>query len=83
MLNPVWHGITKQEKCSTLELPRGNFCKTQWAGQGGCQNNPIDLNFHLQKSLEILEKKSADKIWSNKFNRIKMPCPVPDRVKFK
>ena len=28
----------------------------------GCQNNPIDVNFHLQKSLEIFEKKSADKI---------------------
>ena len=29
----------------------------------GCQNNPIYLNFHLQKSLEIFEKNSADKIW--------------------
>jgi hypothetical protein len=29
-----------------------------WAG---CQNNLIDVNFHLQKSLEIFEKKSADK----------------------
>ena len=27
-----------------------------WAGR---QNNPIDLNFHLQKSLEIFEKNSA------------------------
>ncbi len=32
----------------------------------GCQNNPIYLNFHLQKSLEIFEKKSADNIWPNK-----------------
>ena len=40
-----------------------------WAG---CQNNPIDINFHLQKSLEIFEKKSADKIWSNKDKGIKM-----------
>ena len=24
----------------------------------GCQNNPIYLNFHLQKSLEIFEKKN-------------------------
>jgi hypothetical protein len=23
----------------------------------GCQNNPIDVNFHLPKSLEIFEKK--------------------------
>jgi hypothetical protein len=35
----------------------------------GFQNNPIYLNFHLQKSLEIFEKNSADKIWSNKEKR--------------
>ena len=49
-----------------------------WAG---CQNNPIYLNFYLQKSLEIFEKNSADKFWSNKDKGIKMPCPMPDRVK--
>ena len=49
-----------------------------WAG---FQNNPIDLNFPLQKSLEIIEKNSADKIWSNKNIRVKVPCPMPDRVK--
>ena len=48
-----------------------------WAG---CQNNPINLNFHLQKRLEIFEKNSADKIWSNKDIQVKVPCPVPDRV---
>ena len=32
----------------------------------GCQINLIDVNFHLQKSLEIFDKKSADKIWSKK-----------------
>ena len=37
------------------------------------QNNLINLNFHLQKRLEIFEK-SADK-------QTKMPCPVPDRFK--
>ena len=30
----------------------------------GCQINPIDVNFHLQKSLEIFDKNSADKIYS-------------------
>ena len=30
----------------------------------GCQINPIDVNFHLQKSLEIFDKNSAVKIWS-------------------
>ena len=47
----------------------------------GCQNKPIYLNFHLQKSLKSFEKNSADKIWSNKNTRWKVPCPVPDRVK--
>ena len=27
----------------------------------GCQINSIDVNFHLQKSLEIFDKESADK----------------------
>ena len=26
-----------------------------------CQNNLVDVNFHLQKSLEIFDKNSADK----------------------
>ena len=32
----------------------------------GCQINLIDVNFYLQKSLEIFDKNSADKIWSKK-----------------
>ena len=39
------------------------------------------LIFTSKKVLNFLKKKSADKIWSNKFKRIKMSCPVPDRVK--
>ena len=31
-----------------------------------CQINPINTNFHLQKSLEIFDKNLADKIWSKK-----------------
>ena len=46
----------------------------------GCQNNPICLNFYLQKSLESFEKNSADKMWFNKNSRWKVPCPVLDRV---
>ena len=33
---------------------------------GGHHINPIDVNFHLQKSLEIFDKYSAEKIWSKK-----------------
>ena len=38
----------------------------------GCQTNPIDANFHLQKSLEIFDKNLADKIWSKKEKEIKV-----------
>ena len=37
-----------------------------------CQINPIDVNFHLQKSLEIFDKNSADKIWSKNDKEIKV-----------
>ena len=38
-----------------------------------CQINQIDVNFHLQKSLEIFDKNSVDKIWSKKNKEIKVP----------
>ena len=53
-LNPNWYEPWKQEKCSSLVPPRVIFYKTQWALQ--CQNNLIDVNFHLQKSLKFLIK---------------------------
>ena len=33
----------------------------------GCQIISIDLNFYLQKCLEIFDKKSADKIQSKDY----------------
>ena len=33
----------------------------------GCQIIQIDLNFHLQKCLEIFDKNSSDKIQSKKY----------------
>ena len=41
----------------------------------GCQTNPIDANFHLQKSLEIFDKNSADKIWSKKDKGVESALP--------
>ena len=41
----------------------------------GCQINPIDVNFYLQKSLESIENNSADKIWSNKGNGLESALP--------
>jgi len=33
----------------------------------GCQINPIDVNFHFQKSFETLDSNSADKIQSQNY----------------
>jgi hypothetical protein len=44
----------EQLKCSSLAPPRGIFYKTQIKVN--------DVSFHLQKSLEIFDKNSADKI---------------------
>ena len=33
-LNPNWHELRKQEKCSSLAPPRSIFYKTQWTWQG-------------------------------------------------
>ena len=41
----------------------------------GCQINPIDVIFHLQKSLEIFDKNSADKIWSKKDKGVVSAIP--------
>ena len=47
----------------------------------GCQIISIDLNFHLQKCLEIFDKNWADKIWSKKDKEIKVSPLMPIRVK--
>ena len=41
----------------------------------GCQINLIDVNFHLQKSLEIFDKNSADKIQSKNYKAGKSVLP--------
>jgi len=41
----------------------------------GCQIIPIDLNFHLQKRLDIFDKSSADKIQSKNYKGNKSALP--------
>ena len=38
----------------------------------GFQINPIDVNFHLRKSLEFFDKNSGNKIWSKKDKETKV-----------
>ena len=40
-----------------------------------CQINLIDVNFHIQKMLEILDENSADKIWFKKDKGVKSALP--------
>ena len=41
----------------------------------GCQINPIDVNFHLQKSLKTFDKNSADKTWYKKDKGVESALP--------
>ena len=41
----------------------------------GCQIIPIDLNFHLQKCLEIFDKNPADKFQSKNIQGAKSALP--------
>ena len=41
----------------------------------GCQVNPIDVNFYLQKRLEIFDKNSPVKIWSKKDKGVERALP--------
>ena len=70
-LNPNWHELWKQEKCSSLAPPRGIFYKDTMI-LGGHQ---INVNFHLQKSLEIFDKNSADKILSKNDKGVESALP--------
>ena len=41
----------------------------------GCQIIPIDLNFHLQKCMEIFDKNLADKILSKNNKGVESALP--------
>ena len=60
---------------SSLAPPRSTVYKTQRAWQGVKYIYPIDVNFHFQKSLEIFDKKSADKNWCKKDKGVKSALP--------
>ena len=42
----------------------------------GCQINPIDVDFHLQKSCEIFDTNSADKMQSQNYKGGKSAQPL-------
>ena len=65
-LYPVWHDVGKQEKGSSLEPPRGNFYKAQWAVQGVKITQLMSI--FTPKKVWKFWKKSADKIWQGDKN---------------
>ena len=56
---------SENKKNAHLKRHLGAFFKDSMT-LGGCQINLIDVNYYLQKSLEIFDKNSANKIWSKK-----------------
>ena len=64
----------ESKKMLIFRAPKGQLLLDSMSWPG-CQNNQIDVNFYLQKSWEIFEKKSADKIWSKKDKGIKVSPP--------
>ena len=58
-LNPNWHELWKQEKCSSLAPPIGMFYKTQWAWQG-VKLTQFLIKIQLRKSYKkVLADKKA------------------------
>ena len=61
-LNPNWHELWKQEKCSSLEPPMGIFCKT-WQG---VELTRLMSIFTSKKVWKFLIKIQLPKIWSKR-----------------
>ena len=78
-LNLHWHELWKQEKCSSLAPPRGTFIRLNELGR--VSNKPNWCQFSPPKSLEIFDKKSTYKIWSNIDKEIKVSLLIPIRIK--
>ena len=57
--------MSYEKKCSSLEPPKGALS----------QINPVDVNLHLQNSLEIFDKNSAAKRSDPKITRVGK-CPA-------
>ena len=70
ILNPNWHELWKEEKCSSFAPPWSKFYKTQWAS-----NYPNWSQFSPPKMFRNFEKISADKIQSKNYKGGKSTLP--------
>ena len=66
-MNPLTLIGMSSENKKNLVPPKSKFYKIQWAS--------IGVNFHLQKSLEVFDTNSADKIQSQNYKGGKSALP--------
>ena len=79
-LNPNWHELRKQEKCSSLAPPRSKFYKTQWAWQGVKLTRLMSI-FTSKKVWKFLIQIQLTKSNPKITRGVKVPCLMPIRVK--
>ena len=79
-LNPNWHELRKQEKCSSLAQPRSKFYKTQWAWQGVKLSRLISI-FTSKNVWKFLIKFQLTKSNPKIIMEVNPPCLMPIRVK--
>ena len=80
ILNPNWHELWKQEKCSSLAPPRDIFYKTQWACQGVKLTRLMSI-FTSKKVWKLLIKIQLTKPDPKRTRGWKVPCLMQIRVK--
>ena len=73
-LNPNWHELWRQEKCSSLSPPRGILYKTHWAWHSVKLTRLMSI-FTSQKSLEIFDKKFSWQILIQKGQGVESALP--------
>ena len=80
-INPHWHELWKQEKCSSFAPPMGHVYKTQWAWQGVKLTLSISI-FNSKEVWKFLIKIQLAKILSKKDKEIKVFPLMLIRVNF-
>ena len=75
-VNPNWQELWQQETCSSL-VPSSQIFWWDPMSLAGCQINPIDVNFHLQKKCGFFDENSDSKIQSKKNKGIKVSTLMP------
>ena len=73
-INPNWHELRKQEKCSSLVPPRSRSYKTQWAWLGVKSTQLMSIF----TSKNVFDTNSAYKIQSQNYKGGKSALPHPN-----